>query len=143
VGISLDALALPDGLVWSNEIDWQPVAQVVSDALDGATIVEEWPPQARRPITLEGGREPSAGGGTSWAWMERGSVLALKAALDQPEAQFTLTLHDGRTFTVIPNRQNGAPLDAFPLPVVGERGPANPASSHWYVVNAIRLLALV
>jgi hypothetical protein len=140
VAITLGAFALPDGLVWSDEFRWQPIAQVVSDALDGATIVEESPQRAWRPITLEGGRANQI----SWAWMARSAVLSLQAALNAPDAQFTLTLHDGRTFTVIPSRQgDAAPIDTYALPVVAEKGPALPSADHWYVVNFIRLLALV
>lgn len=139
MSITLGAFALPDGLVWSDELDWQPVEQSVSYGLDGALIVEAWPArQGGRPITLAGGRS----GSTSWAWMTRAELLALKAALDDPDAAFTLTLHDARTFSVIPRREGQGPLSAYPLPVLGERAPADPGSSYRYVVDAIRLMVV-
>lgn len=139
MAITLGSFALPDGLVWTDELDWQPVSQTLDYSVDGALVVEVWPDrQAGRPITLEGGRS----GRTSWAWMTRAEVIALKAALDDPAAEFTLTLHDGRTFTVIPRRDGEGPLSATALPVVGDRGPANPGNDHEYVIEAVRLLEI-
>lgn len=139
MAITLGTIPLPDGLIWSDEFVWQSVSQSMEYALDGSLVVEVWADrQAGRPITLTGGRT----GRTSWAWMTRAEVVALKAALDDPAAQFTLTLHDGRTFTVIPNRDGDGPLTADPLPVVGDRAPADPGDDHTYVVQAVRLIEM-
>ena len=136
MAILLDSLELPDGLIWEDEFNWVPVEQVVTPTLAGL-VVEEWPHSGGgRPITLAGGRTNR----TSWAWMTRTAALSLKALLDEADRQFTLTLHDARTFNVIAHRANGPALEAVPLPASGERPISNPGASSWYVVNYIRLL---
>lgn len=138
MAITLGAHALPDGLVWQDETEWTPVRQSVQHTLSGALVLEEAQLQAGRPITLIGGRQ----GGTSWAWMARADLLALQSDLESPGATLTLTLHDARAFTVTGRHDSRGPVDAYPLPVVGERGPANPDTTHRYVIDAIRLMAI-
>jgi len=92
MAITLDAIVLPDDLDWQDEFDWAPVAQTITPTLTGAIIVEENGIPEGRKITLV-----SDGG----AWATRGLVRQLKekeAVLNTP---MTLTLNDGRAFTVI------------------------------------------
>lgn len=92
MAITLDAIVLPDDLDWQDEFDWAPVAQTITPTLSGAIIVEENEIPEGREITLV-----SDGG----AWATRGLVRQLKdkeAVLNTP---MTLTLNDGRSFTVI------------------------------------------
>ena len=132
MAITLDAFTLPDGLRWIDEFAWSPTAQQTGYLVAGTLLVEESVKQAGRPITLVGGQ--------AWAWMQRSEVEALHAALTAADASFTLTLHDGRQFNVVPDHSGEGPLSTRPLPIVRDSGPANPASSSWYVIERIRFL---
>lgn len=136
MAITLGTLALPDGLIWSDEQEWSPIDQETSYSLTGALIVEEAAKLAGRPITLAGQTDGLA----HTAWISRANLSLLRAALDTPLAQFTLTLHDGRTFSVIPRRDGNGPLDADPLPAVKSFFPGNPDASYLYLLKAVRLL---
>jgi hypothetical protein len=132
VAIMLNSLPLCDGLVWSDEFTWTSVAQNSEYSLTGALIVQVATQLAGRPITLTG----QSDGLDHTAWMSRTNVLALKAALEVPDATFILTLHDARTFAV---RAAPNPLDAEPLPVYRNFLPANPSSDRWYRIHALKL----
>ena len=138
MAITLGALTLPAGLVWRDEFAWSPVAQAEEYSLTGALIVQTGVRLAGRPITLAGwasGRDYSA-------WISRAGLIALRAALEAPDTSYTLTLHDARTFTVTARHESAGPLTVEPLPVYKDLPPANPGSSHWYVVREIRLLGI-
>ncbi|WP_148210414.1 hypothetical protein [Tolumonas auensis] len=85
---TLDNLILPDDVVWTDELDFSPVAQTITPTLTGAIIVEENAVPAGRPITLKGI-----------------ATLALVKQLKTTEAlinhQMPLVLSDGQTKTVI------------------------------------------
>ena len=68
MAITLGAVTLPQGLVWSDEFDWTPLAQTTEYSLTGALIVEQAEKQAGRPITLVGGID--------FAWLTRNDVAA-------------------------------------------------------------------
>lgn len=136
MAITLGVIALPSGLIWSDEQEWSPLDQQTSYSLTGALIVEEAVKQAGRPITLVG----QSDGNQHTAWITRAALDTLRTALDTPLAQFTLTLHDGRTFSVIPRRDGNGPLDAQPLPAVKSFFPRNPDANYLYLLKAVRLL---
>ncbi len=136
MSITLGNITLCDGLVWRDEQEWSPIDQQTTYTLTGALLVEEATKQAGRPITLAGQSDGSA----HTAWITRANLALLRAALDTPLAQFTLTLHDGRTFTVIPRRDGNGPLEAELLPVAKSFAPGNPNTGYQYILNAVRLL---
>lgn len=136
MAITLGAVALPSGLAWSDEFAWTPVSQSTEYSLTGALIIQESTRQAGRPITLIG----QSSGSDHTAWIRRADLLTLQTALDVPGATFTLTLHDARTFRVIPRQDGNNALEAEPLPVTASFLPANPGSSDWYVLKALRLI---
>ncbi len=127
--ITLGALTLPQGLRWADEFAWSPLAQATSYSLTGALIVEQAVKQAGRPITLVGGKD--------FAWLTRSEVAALKALLDAGE-EMTLTLHDSRTFTVLP--AGDEPLAVSPLPRILDSGFANPGNGAWCVLESLKLI---
>lgn len=129
MAITLDTVTLPQGCVWRDEFDWTPVMQATAYSLTGALIVEQAEKQAGRPITLVGGKD--------FAWLTRTEVAALKTLLDAGEAM-TLTLHDARTFTVLPAGEE--PLKVSPLPIVKDSGPANPSAGARYVLESLTLI---
>ncbi len=91
MSITLGAVTLPGDLRWADEFAWSPLAQSSEYSLTGALIVQEAVKQAGRPITLEAQRD---------TWVTRATVLAVQALAETPGWSGTLTLHDGRTFTV-------------------------------------------
>jgi hypothetical protein len=129
MAITLGALKLPDGLRFSDEFSWGPLAQETDYTLTGSLIVEQATRQAGRPITLIGGID--------FAWLTRAEVLAIQALL-ATGATMTLTLHDLRTFTVLPVGDEA--LQVSPLPIVKDSGPANPSSSTRYVLESLSLI---
>ena len=99
----LNDIELPDNLYWSDEFTWSPVDQATERTLTGSQVVEETPRIGGRPLTLEG------------AWVSRATVEALKALEAQAATEMTLTLADGRTFTVLWRRGSNAGVEAQPV----------------------------
>lgn len=95
-----------DQLEWIDEFDWDAVAQEQERSLAGTLIVQEGVKVHGRPITL-------ASNGA--AWFELSLVRQLEILRDQPGRVMPLVLPDGREFSVIFNRANGAALEAKPL----------------------------
>ena len=129
MAITLSTVTLPQGLRWADEFDWSPLTQATEYSLTGALIVQQGEKQAGRPITLVGGKD--------FAWMTRTEVATLKAQLNAGE-EMTLTLHDSRTFTVLP--AGDEPLTVAALPIVKDSGPADPSSSARYVLETLKLI---
>lgn len=129
MAITLNAITLPQGLLWEEEFTWSPLAQATEYSLTGALIVEQAIKQAGRPMTLIGGKD--------FAWITRAQVAILKALLDTG-AVMTLTLHDARTFSVLPASDN--PLSVYPLPRILDSGFADGGNGAWYVVESIKLI---
>lgn len=143
--ITLGVLALPDGLVWEDEFAWTPVKQGLDYGLTGALILQEATRQSGRPITLAGQKD----GNSYTAWIARAqsyrgaaSLTALATALQVAGAEFTLTMHDGRTFTVAPNQDGDGPLQVEPLAVFKSIPLANPDAASLYFIRAIRLIEI-
>lgn len=126
-------VTLPDGLRWRDEFDWSPIAQSRAYSLSGALIVEEAARQAGQPMTLLGG--------LNFAWLTRQALLALHTAL-AAEGAAQIELHDGRRFSVIPDRADPGPLSAAAVPVVRDSGPADPGPDARYYIDELRLLVL-
>ncbi|MCY1300191.1 hypothetical protein D9M70_497500 [compost metagenome] len=91
---------------WTDEFEWDAVAQEQQRSLTGALLVQEGVRLHGRPITLR-----SNGG----AWFRLATVRALEVLRDQPGRVMPLTLPDGREFHVIFNRAAGAPVQATPV----------------------------
>jgi hypothetical protein len=134
LGDGVTELALPDNLLWEDELAWDPVRQSRSHALDGALLIEEWARQAGRPITLSGG--------SGWSWMTRADVLALQTLIAPAGVELTLTLHDAREFSVTPARDGEGALRARQLPTVGDSGDADPQSGSWYILEQLRVVEI-
>lgn len=92
MSITLDDLTLPESLDWQDEFEWAPVAQTITPTLTGAIVVEENEAPEGRDITL-------VSDGAAWA--KRSLVNQLKDKESLLNTAMSLTLHDGREFTVI------------------------------------------
>jgi len=92
MAITLDAINLPDDLLWVNEFNDSLIEQSIAFTVTGAQIVETGKKLKGRKIQLEGDID--------YAWIERGLLKTLSAkVLDMLE--MTLILHDGRSFNVM------------------------------------------
>ena len=120
---TLDALALPAGMLWTDEFDWRPIESAAEYAVTGALIIDTATRQAGRPITLAAQADHG--------WMPRTTLLALYA-LTAAATTHTLTLADGRVFTVA--FAAGEPITAAPV----SRPEIPPAD--WPYVVTLRLI---
>lgn len=102
MAVSLNAIALPDDTVWTDEWSWTPVVQAVSRTLGGRQIVEEVSNIGGRPITLVA------------QWIDKSVVDALQAERDIINNHMLLTVADGRQFTV-GFRHGDNPIDVSPI----------------------------
>ena len=91
MALTLGTLALPE-LIWTDEFAWSAVVRSQEYAVDGSQIIDIGVRQAGRPITLAGSQD----GG----WISRADLLLLEALANQPTSVFTLTMADGRQFSV-------------------------------------------
>lgn len=133
MSITLGGIALPNGLRWEDEYAWSAVVQSTEHTLTGALVVEEATKQAGRPITLVGGR--------TWAWVTRATLDSLRTLLEAAGTPRTLVLHDARSFTVMGVRDGDkGPIEASPVPIVRDSGPADPVTSTKYIIERIRLI---
>ncbi len=104
--IRLDTVALPDGLVWTDEFAAQAVAQTVRRTLDGSVVVFYGQHSGGLPITLES--EPDAG------WLTRAQVEALSLLANSPGGTFTLELR-GQVFQILFRHHEPPAFEAKPL----------------------------
>lgn len=123
----LDSVALDDQFEWVDEFDWDPVAQVQERSVMGLLLVQEGVKVHGRPITLQ-----SNGG----VWTPLSVVRQLEVLRDQPGRVMPLVLPDGREFSVIFDRTQGAPLTAKQIHRTVNPGPDEP-----YDVN-LRLITV-
>jgi hypothetical protein len=105
MSITLDAITLPDDLIWTDEFAWSPLQQSKTYSLTGALILETGAMQAGRPITLAGSDDA--------AWITRAALKTLYAKLTTT-ASMSLALNDGRVFTVAFNHDD-KPIEARPV----------------------------
>jgi hypothetical protein len=90
--ITLGSVTLPPDLQWQDEFAWVALGMTAKTTLTGAEVVQSGTLQAARPITLQGG--------TDFAWLDYATIEALRTLASAAGATYTLTLADGRTFTV-------------------------------------------
>jgi hypothetical protein len=119
--ITLDGIALPAGLLWSDEFAVPRVAQTVRRTLDGSVVVFYGELRAGLPITLES--EPDAG------WLTRAQIEALALRAASPGGVYTLVLR-GQTWTVMFRHQDAPAFEARPLVPV-----ANPQAGDFYIAT--------
>lgn len=131
--ITLGGQSLPDGLRWQDEHAWSPVSQAMEYTLTGSLVIDEATKRSGRPITLEGG--------LNFAWMTKGDLEDLLAALEAaPEGGLTLTLHDARQFQVLARHGTDGAVSAYPVPRVLDSGLADPDPETPYVLDELRLM---
>lgn len=102
----LDSIELDDQLNWVDEFGWDAVVQEQQRSITGALLVQEGVKLYGRAITLRS---------DDGAWTPLSVVRQLEVLRDQPLRVMRLQLADGREFSVMFNRQDGPPLEAYPL----------------------------
>ena len=121
--ISVDAITLPEDLVWSNEYNWSPVVQDARKSITGALIVQEAIQQKGRSIILRGGDNS--------AWIDRTTLDALQVKSNTVNLEMVLT-HNGATYNVMFDRSSNSDTgievkEIYPV--------ANPTSDHVYQIT--------
>jgi len=104
--ITLDGIALPAGLLWSDEFAATRVAQTVRRTLDGSVVVFYGTIRAGLPITLES--ESDAG------WFTRAQVEALALRAASPGGVYVLNLR-GQALPVMFRHHEPPAFEAKPL----------------------------
>lgn len=123
----LDSVELDDQFEWVDEFDWDAIAQVQERSVTGVLLVQEGQKVHGRPITLQ-----SNGG----VWTPLSVVRQLEVLRDQLGRVMPLVLPDGREFSVIFDRTNGASLTAKQI-----HRTVNPGANEPYDVN-LRLITV-
>lgn len=100
---TLDGVAIPSGCLWTDEFDWQPAVGSSAWSCTGALIVDVAVKKAGRPITLTGTDD--------MGWIDRATIAALYALAAAPAIPRTLTIADGRSFSVM-FRPGESPISA-------------------------------
>ena len=104
---SLDAVEFPKDMYWVDEFLWTPVEQTEDYSVTGSLLIDSGVKQAGRPITIQ----PFS---NAYSWVKRSVVLQLQALSEIQDKEMTLTLDDGRTFTVRFRHGDGKPFEARP-----------------------------
>lgn len=101
---TLDAITLPDDLLWIDEYAHTPVKQTVSTAVDGTLIIEAATQTKGRPITLQGGAD--------YGWVTRTVLEQVRAKQYQAGLQMTLVVR-GNYYNVLFAQPGG--IEAKPV----------------------------
>jgi hypothetical protein len=99
---------LPGDLYWEDELEWSSYGMVSEVSCRGNPIYQYGQLQAGRPITLV---SPDRNRG----FFSRKNVTDLQGLAEQGAQEFTLTLSDGRSFTVIFDLERSPPYEFEPL----------------------------
>ena len=118
-------IVFSDHLVWSDEFSWSPVQQSKQYSIGGTLVIQEAKKLSGRPITLVGGEN---------VWESRSVVEALHAASLLTFQEFTLTMPDSSTKTVMFDKQNN-PIEAKAL-FAGQ----DEQATDQYIINTLRFV---
>lgn len=128
MAITLDAIDLPEDLIWSDEYGWSPVVQNIKKSLSGALIIQEAKQLQGQLFTLTGGSDS--------AWVTKSDLDALQVKVDTADLTMVLTYH-GTQYNVMFNRSgNSSPVEARPIYDVSD-----PQADHIYSI-VIKLIVV-
>lgn len=102
---TLGTIEIPEDVWWSDEFAWSDIEQATEYSVTGALIIDVGIRQAGRKITLQS--NPRGG------WVPRSTVLDLQAQRGNPGGTYTLSLADGREYTVAHDHSRS--LEAEPV----------------------------
>ncbi len=119
---TLDAIALPDDLIWTNEFNWQAVTQTQDISVSGSLIVQEGKQTAGRKIALKGGDD--------YAWIDRATLESIYAKVDTADNPMVLT-YNGNTYNVVFDRlASGGAVEASTI-----KGCSDPDGTEFYKIS--------
>ena len=123
MAISLDAISLPDDLVWKDRFNHTGVVQTRARTITGGMVIQEQASTAGRPITLSGDQ--------NFGWTDRQTIDALQLLAALPDSPMTLNIH-GDAHQVMFRRDNGesSPIVSTPLFEV-----TDPGVDHRYAIT--------
>jgi len=92
MSITLNGIALPDEMIWSDEFEWSPVDITNENTIGGKLILSESSVTGEqgRPITLVGDN----------AWAQKTNMLLIHALAQALGSTMTLILHDASSRNV-------------------------------------------
>lgn len=122
MAITLDAITLPEDLIWLDEYSWSKVTQDIKKSLTGALIIQEAVQAKGRTITLQGSQDS--------AWITKATLDLLQAKYDTADLQMTLTIN-GTPYNVMFLRSG----NASPAETAQIFNLANPDDAHIYTVT--------
>lgn len=128
MSFELENIVLPVDMWWEDEFDYTPIGQNVEHNLDGSFAVEEDEKLAGRPITLSGD--------IRYSWLTRQDVLAVYAMASEKLKVMTLTIADGREFSVMFRHYTGKPISAEP---VFQRVPPLPDDEYYLTIRLMEV----
>ena len=111
---ALDAIPLDSYMLWVDEHGWTPVRERVRTGVTGRPIVTHAILQYGRPITIER------------CWLDRATILLLRALIDTGGWTGTLMLRTGQSFHVRWRIEDG-PLDVAAVPLYSDPVDDSPA----------------
>jgi len=122
MSITLDSLTIPYDFLWLDEFAYTGVQMSARYSLGGIQHIEHSAiaDGAARPITLGG---PDA-------WIERADLVILRSWAAVPGKTMTLTLHDGRSFSVMFRHWDAPVIEAESIKNV-----ANPEDTDYYMAT--------
>jgi hypothetical protein len=136
--ITLGSLTLHPALVWEDEFNWSQNHWATELSITGALIVYQCTRASAntgRPITLVGGE--------NFCPITRQNLITLREYIQTlTDTGVVLTLHDGRTFTVIPAQTDGDPIECSIYPAVLNHAISNPTNDTLYYISKISLTAI-
>lgn len=121
----IDNITLPN-FDWIDEFDWCDVRQSQSHSINGALFIQESVLQKGRTLTFSGGENTNL--------ITRSQVLLLKNSQNTLNKTFTITLIDGREFTVRWRNSDGQAVEVAPFISHGYN------LLNLYVVNALKFV---
>lgn len=133
--ITLGTKQLHAALEWIDETAWSAVEWKSERTLTGGLVIEQYTKTSGRPITLVGGE--------NFCPITRIDLLELRSYVQSITGTgVVLTLHDGRTFTVIPSTEVIDCIECYPYPIVLNHGSSNPTDDTLYYIAKISLIVI-
>lgn len=105
INVTVNNIELPSETYWTDEFKWTARVQSTERSISGGLIVQTMPGARNgRPMTLK------------CIWMDRNTLALLEAWRDgADQSARTVSLPDGRTFSVILNHGDDGPLAVTPI----------------------------
>ncbi|SFF14760.1 hypothetical protein [Paracidovorax wautersii] len=122
-------LALPQDLIWTDELTWSPVAQKTERGIFGTLIIDAMARNGGRPITLQGDGDS--------AWISRAALRTLRSWASIPGLRLALDVR-GQAFTVVFDHGDAEEGRALAMSAVIDY--ADPLDTDYYCSLTLRFL---